>query len=246
MSFSEIEIRAAGGKESWCASLLWHPVWLSSYTNENKLQNLWYRTFHFISFHPPLQKTTKTNKTQLSLKQQISWKWFFTASVVVSLIYLPAHVHIHQLSGRWSHLGRTEGRLQGFSCHVPWQHSLREGLWRELGHNWWIISILHLGCFRRHFGSGGQRRQPRLVAGQEEQGGAHFTSCSRATAAGQSPYITIDSSSLRGDGYRGNSKAGEKQEDEGQAKHPSWNCRFHCFITKFLSRCLKKKIPKKK
>lgn len=137
------------------------------------------------------------------------------------VLAVPAHVHIHQLSGRRSHLGRTERRLQGVGCHVPWQHGLREGLWRELGHNRWIISVLHLGCFRRHFGSGGQRWQWWLVAGQEEQGGAPFTSCSGATAAGQSPDIAINSASLRGDGYRGNSQAGEKQENEGQAKHPS-------------------------
>lgn len=116
------------------------------------------------------------------------------------LLAVPAHIHIHQLSGRWSHLGRTQRRFQGVGCHVPWQHGLREGLWRELGHSWWTVSVLHLGCFRRHPGSSGQRWQWWLVAGQEEQGGAPFTSCGRATAAAQSPDIAINSVSLRGDG----------------------------------------------
>lgn len=141
--------------------------------------------------------------------------------------FVPAHVHIHQLSGRRSHLRRTERRLEGVGRHVPWQHGLREGLRRELSHGRGrVVSVLHLGRFGRHLGSGGQRRQRWLVAGQEEQGGAPFASRSRATAAGQlSPDVAVDGggASLRGDGYRGDSQAGEKQENEGRAKHPSRN-----------------------
>lgn len=139
-----------------------------------------------------------------------------------SFVAVPAHVHIHQLSGRGSHLGRTERRLQGVGRHVPWQHGLREGLWRELGHNRWIVPVLHLGRFWRHFGPGVRRWQWWLVAGQEEQGGAPFTGRSGATAAsGQSPDVIVNGTLLRGDGYRGDGEAGGKQESKRREKHPS-------------------------
>lgn len=142
---------------------------------------------------------------------------------------VPAHIHVHQLSGSRSHLRSTQRRFQSVGRHVPWQHGLREGLWRELGHSRRIVSVHHLCCFWCHLGSSGQRWQRRLVASQEKQGGTPLTSCGKAAGAIQSPDVAVDRASPCGNSKCRNNQAGG--EEESQAKHPSWQSEFHCFIS---------------